>query len=168
MPHPKHSGGFAEAVAILSSMLGWGFFENLNKNAPLVTIGSQFNIKPIIVNGERQLGLHGADAIFLVEKAQGKPVDVVYPEEGTVVNQLFCGLLADAPQPNAGRLLLEFLHSAPFQTTLAANYWLVPHPEAEYPKDRVPLKDLKLLTLPAAEAASATSAKEKFSDIYGG
>jgi iron(III) transport system substrate-binding protein len=168
MPHPKHSGGFAEAVAILSGMLGWDFFEKLNKNAPLVTIGSQFNVKPVVLNGERQLAIHAADAIFLVDAAQGKPVGVVYPEEGTVVNQLFAGLVANAPQPNAGKLLLEWLHSAPMQTTLATHYWLVPHPDAVYPKDRVPLKDLKILTLPASEAASAASAKEKFSDIFGG
>lgn len=168
MPHPKHSGGFAEAVAILSGMLGWDWFEKLNKNAPLVTIGSQFNVKPVVLNGERQAAIHAADAIFLVDAAQGKPVGVVYPEEGTVVNQLFAGLVANAPQPNAGKLLLEWLHSPPMQSMLASHYWLVPHPDAVYPKDRVPLKDLKILTLPATQGASATSAKEKFSDIFGG
>jgi iron(III) transport system substrate-binding protein len=168
MPHPKHSGGFNEAVTILSKMFGWEFFEKLKANQPLVTVGSQFNLRPIIVNGERQIALHGADALFIIEKKKGSPVDVVYPEEGTVLNQIFCGLVSDSPNPNAGRLLLEWLHSASYQTTVAESYWLVPHPDAKYPADRTPLKDLKVLTLPGSEAQSATEARQRFSDIFGG
>jgi iron(III) transport system substrate-binding protein len=168
MPHPKHSGGFNEAVTILSKMFGWDFFQKLNANQPLVTIGSQFNLKPIIVNGERQIALHGADALFISEAKKGSPVGIIYPEEGTVINQIFCGLVADGPNPNAGKVLMEWLHSASYQTTVAASYWLVPHPDATYPTDRVPLKDLKVLTLPGTEAQSATEAREKFSDIFGG
>jgi len=168
MPHPKHSGGFNEAVTILSKMFGWDFFQKLNANQPLVTIGSQFNLRPIIVNGERQIALHGADALFLTEAKKGSPVGVIYPEEGTVLNQIFAGLVANGPNPNAGKILLEWLHSASYQTTVATNYWLVPHPDAKYPADRLPLKDMKVLTLPGSEAQSATEAREKFSDIFGG
>lgn len=168
MPHPKHSGGFNEAVTILSKMYGWDFFQKLNINQPLVTIGSQFNLRPIIVNGERAIALHGADALFISEKKKGSPVGIIYPEEGTILNQIFTALVTESPNPNAGKVLLEWLHSASYQSVVASNYWLVPHPEAKYPPDRVPLKDMKVLTLPGTEAKSASEAREKFSDIFGG
>ena len=98
MPHPKHSGGFNEAVTILSKMFGWEFFQKLNANQPLVTIGSQFNLRPIIVNGERQIALHGADALFLSEAKKGSPVGIIYPEEGTVIESDLRGSSGEWPQ----------------------------------------------------------------------
>jgi iron(III) transport system substrate-binding protein len=168
MPHTKHSGGFSEAVSILSKLYGWEYFRKLNENRPLVTVGSQFNLKPIIVNGERQVALQGADTTFIVEAKKGSPVGIIYPDEGVILNQIFVGLVADGPNPYAGRLLVEWLHSAPGQTIVAGNYWLVPHPDAKYPTDRKPLKDMKVLTVTGAEAQSLSEAREKFSDIFGG
>jgi iron(III) transport system substrate-binding protein len=169
MPHPKYSGGTAETVAILSKLLGWKFFEGLHKNDTLVMSGSQFNLNPVVANGERQLALQGTDAMFLSDAAKGKPVTIIYAEEGTVVNAMFTGLVADAPHPSAAKLLLEWIHSEPLQSMIAADNWLMPHPDTKYPAGRTKLKDVKILSLSPDEAKTGVpEAKEKFTDIFGG
>lgn len=169
MPHPKHSGGTAETVAILAKMLGWKFFEGLKKNDILILVGSQFNLNPVVANGERQLALQATDAMFISDAAEGKPVGVIYPEEGTVVNAMYTGLVADAPHPNAGKLLLEWIHNAQLQTMIAASNWLMPNPDVNYPEGRTKLKDLKILSLSPHEAKDGIAkAQEKFSDLFGG
>jgi len=169
MPHSSYSGGFTETVAILSKLLGWEFFEKLKQNDVMVKAGSQFTLNPIVAGGERAVAIQGTDALFISDRKAGKPVDIVYPKEGTVVNAMYAGLVADAPHPNAGKVLLEWLHSAPSQTEVAKFNWLVPHPDTQYPAGRPSLKDIKVLTLSPAEATEQVKqAKQKFSDLFGG
>lgn len=169
MPSPKYSGGFAETIAVLARVLGWDYFEKLQKNGVMVKAGSQFALVPIVESGERVVAIQGTDALFLADAKQGKPGNIVYPTEGTVLNSIYAGLMDHAPHPNAGKLFLEWLHSAASQSDVAAAYWLVPHPDAKYPSGRVTLKDIKVLTLSAQEAAKATeAAKERFADLFGG
>lgn len=168
MPHPNYSGGFAETVAILYKLMGPDFFKKLKQNDVMVKAGSQFTLNPIVATGERQLAIQGTDALFITDAQQGKPVDIVYPKEGTIVNAMFTGLVADAPNPNAGKLLLEWIHSAESQSAVAADNWLVPHPQATYPKGRKTLKDIQVLTLSPEEAKRIPEVKRDFADIFGG
>lgn len=169
MPHPGYSGGFNETVAILTRILGWDYFEKLKKNDVMVKAGSQFTLNPIVAGGERQIAIQGTDAMFLSDAQQGKSVGIIYPTEGTVVNAMFAGLVANAPHPNAGKLLLEWIHSAESQTQVAAFNWLVPHPDTRYPVGRKGLKDIKVLTMSPEEAIAANAAaKKRFADLFGG
>ncbi|MSQ50098.1 MAG: extracellular solute-binding protein [Betaproteobacteria bacterium] len=169
MPHPGYSGGFTETVAILSKVMGPDYFEKLKKNDVMVKAGSQFTLNPIVAGGERMAALQGTDAMFISDAQQGKPVGIVYPTEGTVVNAMYAGLVVDAPHPNAGKLLLEWIHSPESQTEIASANWLVPHPDAKYPAGRTKLKDIKTLTLSPAEAVDAIpEAKTRFRNLFGG
>ena len=82
MPHPKHSGGFNEAVTILSKMYGWDFFQKLNINQPLVTIGSQFNLEADHQWRTRDRASWRRCPLFISEKKKGSPVGIIYPKEG--------------------------------------------------------------------------------------
>jgi len=169
MAHPKHSGGFTETVIALSKIVGPDYFEKLKANDPLVVGGSQFGLNPVVANGERAIALAPLESAFITDAQAGKPLGVIYPKEGMVVISAFSAVLADAPQPNAARLLQDWLHSPALQTMLAANAYLVPHPDAEYPAGRKKLSEIKTYALtPAEVAAEATNAKEMFADLYGG
>ena len=169
MPHAKHSGGFAETVGALGKIVDPAYFKKLKANDPLVVSGSQFSLNPIIANGERAIALAPVESSFVEDIAAGKPLGLVYPTEGMVVIVAFSGVVADAPHPNAARLLQEWLHSSVQQTMLTQKGNLVPHPDAQYPAGRKRLSEIKTFTLPIPEAAALSApSKEAFADIYGG
>jgi len=169
MPHAKHSGGFAETVTALGKIVSPDYFKKLKANDPLVVSGSQFSLNPIVANGERAIGLAPVESSFVDDIRTGKPLGLVYPKEGLVVIRIFSAVVADAPHPNAAKLLQEWLHSPMLQTMLAQTGNLVPHPDAQYPEGRKRLTEIKTFTMPVAEAAAlAAESKEAFADIYGG
>ena len=169
MPHAKHSGGFAETVTALGKIVSPDYFKKLKANDPLVVSGSQFSLNPIVANGERAIGLAPVESSFVDDIRTGKPLGLVFPTEGLVVIRIFSAVVADAPHPNAAKLLQEWLHSPMLQTMLAQTGNLVPHPDAQYPEGRKRLTEIKTFTMPVAEAAAlAAESKEAFADIYGG
>ena len=169
MPHAKHSGGFAETVTALAKIVSPDFFKKLKANEPLVVAGSQFSLNPIVINGERAIAFAPVESSFVDDIRTGKPLGLIYPSEGLVVIRVFSAVVADAPHPNAARLLQEWLHSPVLQTMLAQTGYLTPHPDTQYPEGRKRLSEIKTFTMPVAEAAAlAAESKEAFADIYGG
>lgn len=169
MPHAKHSGGFAETVTALAKIVDPAYFKKLKANDPLVVSGSQFSLNPIVANGERAIALAPVESSFVDDIKNGKPLGLVYPKEGMVLIRIFSAVVADAPHPNAAKLLQEWLHSPVLQTMLAQTGNLVPHPDAKYPEGRKPLSEIKTFSMPVAEAAAlAAESKEAFADLYGG
>jgi len=169
MPHPKQSGGFNEAVIAISETLGPDYFKKLKDNSPLVLGGSQFALNAVVTNGERAIALAAVESSFIADKMAGKPLEIVYPAEGTVLSQIFSGIVANAPHPNAAKLLQEWLHSVESQNILATTGNLVPHPDVTYPEGRKSLKEIKTLIIPASVLTEQTAkSKRMFSDLYGG
>ena len=169
MPHPKQSGGFNEAVIGLTGVLGADYFKRLKNNDTLVLGGSQFALNAIVANGERAIALAPVESGFIADREAGKPLEVVYPAEGTILSQIFSGIVADAPHPNAARLLQEWLHSVTLQNILTQTGNLVPHPDAVYPAGRKKLAEIKTIIVPAADIVKGSAqSKRMFSDLFGG
>lgn len=85
MPSPLYSGAAAYNLGVITRTdgLGWDFYEKLKANNVQVDKGNGA-IQKAVVAGEKGLGLI-VDYMALRSKADGAPVEFVYPEEGSLI-----------------------------------------------------------------------------------
>lgn len=67
--------------------------------------------EPAILSGEIAWAPWGQVSSVELQKAQGAPVDWAIPETGTVAIPQSAAALVDGPNPNAGRVFLDFMMS---------------------------------------------------------
>lgn len=85
MPSPLYSGAAAYNLGVITRTdgLGWDFYEKLKANNVQVDKGNGA-IQKAVVAGEKGLGLI-VDYMALRSKADGAPVEFVYPTEGSLI-----------------------------------------------------------------------------------
>lgn len=115
------SGQVGTWALAMQKKYGWdeyiGKFNQLNPK-----LGRSINdVIPVLVSGERGLGVATLGQT-LTRKAQGDPLDVVYPSDGTVVVVGPNGILKDAPHPNAAKLFMNFITSKEYSELVAKYY----------------------------------------------
>jgi iron(III) transport system substrate-binding protein len=101
--HPGYSGAILTTTYILSRDLGWGFFEKLAQQKVMQVQSAADPPKKVLL-GERAVMADGNDYNLVLLKDQGKPVEVVYPAEGSPLIIVGSGIFRGAPNPNAAKL----------------------------------------------------------------
>ncbi len=111
----------------------------------------------------------GNDYNLVLLKDQGKPVEVVYPIEGSPLIIVPSGVFESAPNPNAARLFQSFFFSPETQQMLADDYALRSfHAQVKEKPGRTPMSALKLLKAdPAAVQAQSEEIKARYSKVFG-
>lgn len=118
--HPAFSGYVGNWVVAMNDKYGWQFFNNLAKNNP--KIGRSINDTVTdIVGGERLVGA-GPDNYSLERKAGGNPIDIVYPDDDSILITSPVAVMKQAPHPNAGRLFMNFMYSKEYSQALVKSY----------------------------------------------
>jgi iron(III) transport system substrate-binding protein len=105
--HPGFSGYVGTWVVQMKKLYGWDYFKKLEQNKP--RIGRSINDTVTMLNARESVVAAGPSATTLESKAKGNPLAVVYPEDGAVLMVSPSGILKNAPAPNAGKLLIEYL-----------------------------------------------------------
>src|SRR5712675_402971 len=101
--HPGYSGTIMTATYQMQRDLGWSYFEQLAKQNVMQVQSSADPPKKLEL-GERSVMADGNEYNMFQLKESGKPVEIVYPTEGSPLIVGPNGLLKAAPNPNAGRL----------------------------------------------------------------
>jgi iron(III) transport system substrate-binding protein len=107
--HPGFSGYVGTWVVLMRKLYGWDYFKKLELNKP--RIGRSINDTVTMLNAKESAVAAGPSATTLESKDKGNPLAVVYPEDGTLLMIAPSGIVKNAPSPNAGKLLMEFLLS---------------------------------------------------------
>jgi iron(III) transport system substrate-binding protein len=107
--HPGFSGSGGGWAVTMEKLYGWGFFEKLKANAPMVT-RSIVDTVNVMATGERKVGI-GPGSLTVNLATQGRPIVTVHPTDGTILGFGPTGILSTAPHRNAARLFVEFLLS---------------------------------------------------------
>jgi iron(III) transport system substrate-binding protein len=115
--HPAYSGTVMSSTFQTARDLGWDYLEKLAKQR-VMQVQSATDTPKRIALGERAIMIDGAGYLVIRDKEAGKPVDVIYPAEGTPVATSPSALFKMAPHPNAGRLFHNWLHSREAQQIL--------------------------------------------------
>lgn len=165
---PRKSGQYTTAFWQMAQSpdIGESFFEKLAAQDPVLfeESGGQIN----------SLSLGEYPLMIILEYrgwefvAKGAPVAVSYPSEGMGWGTDYTHLMTTAPNPNAGRLFMDFFASREGTDALARalGFYTVRDDVGVYPEGlgRPPLADLKLLPVDAEKQVAET---EEFKRWYG-
>lgn len=166
--HPGYSGNVMTATFELSQALGWEYFQKLGQQH-IMQVQSSTEPPKKLALGERPVMFDGNEYNALILIAQGAPIAIVYPKEGTPLVGGSGGVMKDAPHPNAARLLISYLFSREGQQLLVdAGHLRSFHPDVKEPADRVPLSRIKVLTAdPVAQEKAIEQIKRKYAEYFG-
>jgi iron(III) transport system substrate-binding protein len=142
--HPAYSGTIMTATFQIVRELGWSYLEKLAKQKVMQVQSSTDPPKKLAL-GERGVMADGNDYNLIQLKEAGQPVEAVYPTEGTPLITGPSAVFKSAPNPNAARLFLSWLHSREAQQLLVdfARQHSV-HPQVEEKPGVRKLSDIKL------------------------
>lgn len=106
--NPNFSSGSLIVTAGLANDKGWEWFEQLAESKPFVVKGNNDTMQTV-VTGERGIATFVNSTYVSEAKAEGQPVEWVFPEDGIYLIPAPSAVIAEAPHPAAGKLLADFL-----------------------------------------------------------
>ena len=166
--HPSYSGTSLTGTFAMTKVLGWDYLEKLAKQG-VQQLQSTTATPKSIASGERAVMVDGNEYNMFIEIDAKSPVKIIYAKEGTPFVTSPTAIFADAPHPNAARVLQNFLYTAKAQQLLVDKGGARSvHPDVKEPANRTPLKDIKLLPDdPAAMLPQVAEIKKKYTAIFG-
>src|ERR1700760_1002559 len=164
---PGYSGAIMTATFVLSRDLGWSYFEGLAKQKVMQVQSAADPPKKLLL-GERAVMADGNDYNLLLSKDEGKPVEIVYPSEGSPLIIVPSGVFRSAPNPNAARLFQSFFFSLEGQQMLVDDFAHRSfHAQIREKPGRQPLSAIKLLKSdPAAVLAQGEDIKARYAKLF--
>jgi iron(III) transport system substrate-binding protein len=165
--HPAYSGTIMNATFQIARDLGWDYLEKLAKQR-IMQVQSATDTPKKIALGERAIMIDGAGYLVIRDKEAGKPVDVIYPAEGTPVATSPSAVFKAAPNPNAARLFFNWMHGREGQQILIdyARQYSAHKQAVEKPGVRK-LADIKLMKEdPAGVERDAEAIKQRYAQIF--
>src|SRR3984957_8866016 len=165
--HPGYSGAIMTATFVLARDLGWPYLEKLAQQKVMQVQSAADPPKKILL-GERAVMADGNDYNLLLLKNQGRPVEAVFPAEGSPLIIVPSGVFRAAPNPNAARLFQSFFFSPETQQMLVDDYALRSfHAQVKEKPGHMPLSALKLLKAnPAEVQAQSEAIKARYSKVF--
>ena len=119
--------------------------------------------------GERVISPMISTQNVLNAKLKGQPVDFFPNKEGSIELRRTTGIFANAPSPNAARLLLEVVSDPEVESLLAnaGSYWPT-HPDAKLPQGLPKLSSLNPIKVDIADDDTETAAfVKRFNATFG-
>jgi iron(III) transport system substrate-binding protein len=165
--HPSYSGAILTTTFVLSRELGWSYLEKLAQQK-VMQVQSAGDPPKKIMLGERAVMADGNDYNLIVFKAQGKPVEAVYPAEGSPLIIVPSGVFKDAPNPNAARLFQSFFLSREAQQMLVDEFAHRSfHDQVKPRAGQKPMSEVKMLKSdPAAVQAASEELKAHYAKVF--
>jgi iron(III) transport system substrate-binding protein len=165
--HPSYSGTILTATHQISRDIGWGYFERLAKQK-IMQVQSASDPPKKLALGERAIMADGIEYGMFRLKETGKPVELIYPAEGTPLIIGPNAIFKAAPNPNAARLMQSYMMSLECQQIIINDGGLrSAHKLAKDKAGRKPLSSIKLLKDDAAAVEKqSTEIKERYTKIF--
>jgi iron(III) transport system substrate-binding protein len=166
--HPGYSGNVMSATFELTRDLGWEYLEKLAKQK-IMQVQSSTDPPKKLALGERAVMVDGNEYNALQLKESGKPIEPVYPTEGTPMAVGPNAIFKNAPNPNAARLFENFCFTPECQQlVIDLGALRSVHPHAKEHAGRKPFKDIKVMKDdPAGVEKNAAQIRARYSKIFG-
>lgn len=167
-PSPLYSGAALIHLASVTTdpALGWRHVEALAANDVLAD-GGNGGVFKAVASGEKPYGIL-VDYMALRAKAEGSPVEFVFPSEGLTYVTEPVAIMEGAANPEAARKFVDFVLSEAGQK-LVADMGYIPARNGIASPEGFPARDsLKLMAFdPAKALADAEANKARFSQVFG-
>lgn len=123
VPDPRVGGGAQLWFLGLWDRPGYGekYFSGLYANDALVKPGI-IQLEQSVELGEVDVDVVAYDYVTLPARKSGKPVAFVLPRDGTFILATYDSVAANAPHPNAAKLLAHFLMTKDAQEALTGSF----------------------------------------------
>jgi len=108
MTDPSFTALQLSVVGMMSKNLGWDFYEKLRKNDIMIVQGNQ-QVSDNIKRGERLIAVGALDSYAADDRRAGHPIVTILPADGTFVIPSPTAIIKGSPNPNAAKLLAEFM-----------------------------------------------------------
>lgn len=144
MPDPSQSGSALDFLAGYISNNpddGWELFEALHENE-MEVVGANRPSLDSVVSGSNGMVLAGVDYMGYNDRASGEPIDVFYPESGTVVNPRPAMILRSTPRPEVAQRFIDYMLSDAGQQFVVDALILPGRSDIDVHPDRVGLNDI--------------------------
>jgi iron(III) transport system substrate-binding protein len=166
--HPGYSGTIMTATFQIARDLGWEYLEKLAKQKVMQVQSSADPPKKLSL-GERAVMADGNEYNMFQEKEDGKPVEIVYPTEGTPLIIGPNAVLKNAPNPNAAKLFQSYCFTPECQQLIIDVGGLRSvHPQTKEKPGRTPFAEIKKLKDdPAGVEKTADQIKARYSKLFG-
>lgn len=167
IPDPSLSGsavdflfGYTEA-----DNTAWSTIDTWKKNGLQVN-GANKEALDAVITGEKNATIAGVDYMAYKAKADGEPVEIIYPKSGTVVSPRAVGILKEAKHVEAAKAYVDFLLSDEGQK-LVADAYLLPGNKEIAVKNRAALDEIPQLHVDWIGAeAKQLEVLTKFTDLF--
>ena len=167
-PSPLYSGAALIHLATLTGNadLGWKHYEALAANETRAE-GGNGGVFKAVASGEKPYGVL-VDYMALRAKAEGSPVDFVFPSEGVTFVTEPVAIMEGAANREAAEKFVDFVLSEEGQQ-LVSDMGYIPARNGVPSPEGFPVRDsLKLMEFDAAKALADTEAnKARFSEVFG-
>jgi iron(III) transport system substrate-binding protein len=165
--HPSYSGTILTATFQTARDLGWSYFEKLAQQR-IMQVQSASDPPKKLALGERAIMADGTEYVLIQLKETGKPVDVIYPAEGSPLIVGPNGIFREAPNPNAARLFQSYMLSAECQQlSIDTGGMRSVHALVKEKPGRRPLSEIKVMTDdPIAVEREAEAIKARYTKIF--
>lgn len=167
MPSPLTSGAAAVHMATLTSNpnLDWAYYEKLGDNGITPKGGNGGTFKAV-ASGEKLYGMV-VDFVPIRAKADGSPVEFVFPKSGVSAVTEPVAILSSAKNVEAAKAFVDFVLSPEGQQLAASQGYLAAHPDIDPPAGFPPRSEIKLMDFDAAKALlDAKANRDKFTSIF--
>jgi len=161
--HPSYSGTILTATFQTARDVGWDYYEKLAQQRVLQVQSASDPPKKLAL-GERAVMADGIEYGMFQLKETGKPVEIIYPTEGTPLIIGPNAIFKAAPNPNAARLLQSYMLSAECQQ-LCIDFGGMrsAHALAKEKPGRKPMSEIKIMK---DDAAAVEQESEKIKEHY--
>lgn len=163
---PSYTALGLMTVATLAKKFGWGFYEKLRAADTMVVQGNQ-QVADMLKNGERLIAAGALDSYAADERKAGHPITTVYPGEGALIIASPTSIVKGSPNPNAAKLLAEFMLSDTAQKFFPEDGGYAARIDIAAPAGSPKLADVKALSIDYdAVEKEAAQVKRKFNEIF--
>lgn len=167
IPDPSMSGSAVDFIYGYSEAekTAWDTMQLWKKNGLQVN-GANKEALDAVITGDKDATIAGVDYMAYKAKADGEPVEIVYPKSGTVVSPRAVGIMKDAKNVQGAKAYVDFLLSDEGQK-LVTNAYLLPGNKEISVKDRAALDEIPQLNVNWKGAeAKQIDILTKFNDIF--
>ncbi|AKL97278.1 ABC-type Fe3 transport system, periplasmic component [Clostridium aceticum] len=167
MPSPLYSGAAAYNLGVLTRTegVGWEFYESLKSNGIIVEKGNGA-VQSAVVSGQKGAGII-IDYMALRAKADGAPVEFVYPKEGSLIITEPVAILKNTKNEELAKTFVDYILSVEGQKATAAIGYTPIKSGVAAPEGFKTADEIKNLTYELSILVeNRDTDKEKFSQMF--
>jgi iron(III) transport system substrate-binding protein len=166
MTDPSFTALQLTVVGMMAKNVGWSFYEGLRKNDIMIVQGNQ-QVSDNIKRGERLVAVGALDSYAADDRRAGHSIVTILPTDGTFVIPAPTAVIKGGPNPNAGKLLAEFMIGDAVQSLFPADGGYAARKDMPPPSDGQPLDKIKILPVDYDYIEKeAARIKKKFNEVF--